>query len=498
MRIVFVCSGEISHGVGLLSSYLKKHGFEVLLIFDPNQFNKYLRNNYLSKIFSRERSIIEEIKQLKPDIVAFSVLSAHYQWASKLAENIKKEVNVPIIFGGIHPTLVPETVIKNDSVDMVCIGEGEEPMLELLRSLECGEKNYSIQNIWFKNNGKIIQNQIRPLIEDLDSLPFPDRQLFYSKFPKSYRNYPMIITSRGCPFRCTYCANNAMAKIFTGKGKYLRQRSPENVIAELEELIKNYKVKYFIFADDVFTANKKWIEIFISMYREKINKPFVCSTHPIAMTQELAYLLKDAGCILIAMGLQSGCEEIRVNTLKRFEKNCDFMRAAEYCRIAGIKFSVDAILNLPYDNPETLRESIRFYNEIRPNIVLCYRLVYFPKTEIIDISIKTGIISEEFRELINEGKAPVYLTAPTGSNVDDDYKKFALLFTIIPLLPPRMIQKIIESKKFLSFLGRMPIYFILFFRLIVNIKAGTGFIYFTALNSEISKFVVTLRMKLGI
>ena len=179
MKLALLCAEDFSLSVACLSAFLKKNGHEVRVIFDPKQFGKaYANNKYLSELFSRRSLILSCLKEFSPDLIGFSVFTSNYQWALGLAGEIKKSMDVPIIFGGIHATLVPEVVIEEAAVDMVCVGEGEEPLLELLRRLKDKNKDYSIRNIWFKESARVIRNEIRPLTQDLDSLPFPDRGVF--------------------------------------------------------------------------------------------------------------------------------------------------------------------------------------------------------------------------------------------------------------------------------------------------------------------------------
>ena len=150
MKVAFVCAEDEYPGIGYLSSYGKEHGYEVELVFEPKQFNlAYVRNGFLARLFSQERENLEELTVMKPDLIGFSCVTAHYRWAIDFARAVKRELpGVPIIFGGVHPTLVPEVVIEEGCVDFVCIGEGEGPLLELLQSLERGDSEYPIPNIW--------------------------------------------------------------------------------------------------------------------------------------------------------------------------------------------------------------------------------------------------------------------------------------------------------------------------------------------------------------
>ncbi|MDP2043751.1 MAG: cobalamin-dependent protein, partial [Candidatus Omnitrophota bacterium] len=207
MKITLISMGAENLGVEYLSIVLKKAGHQVSLVFDPALFSSEVffegkGNKVLSKIFNRKKKMLEEIKLLDPGLIGFSVLTSNYQWSLDIAKSIKEFFDIPIVFGGLHSTIVPERVIKNKCVDMIVVGEGEYALLDIADNLETNKRNYHLNNVWFKDNGKIIQNGLRPLVNDLDSLPFPDKGLFYQKVPPYQHEYT-IMASRGCSFNCS-------------------------------------------------------------------------------------------------------------------------------------------------------------------------------------------------------------------------------------------------------------------------------------------------------
>ena len=228
MKVLFIYSVFENIGIEYLSAVLKTAGHQTEIVFDPRLFRAHRKdysNKLLAKIFNYRKYLLQQIVQHKPGLIAFSVVSADYLWACEFARDIKKLLPVPIAFGGIHPTSVPERVIKNDFVDFVVQGEGEHALLDLVNCLEAGEIDYSIKNIWFKRNGEVISNPCRPFIQDLDSLPFADKDLFYHKvgYPFTIGHYCMA--RRGCHNNCTYCCNN-----FLRYSKGLRGGSPPSIL----------------------------------------------------------------------------------------------------------------------------------------------------------------------------------------------------------------------------------------------------------------------------
>lgn len=194
--------------------------------------------------------------------------------------------------------MVPGEVINNDCVDMICIGEGEEAIVELANSIEKSGIDYSIQNLWFKKDGGIIKNRVRHLIKDLDKLPFPDKLIFCEK-EQSIRNHYAVTSGRGCPFSCTYCASDVMKRLLTKGETYVRRRSPENVIEELL-VAKNsiyFNLRSINFLDDTFTYDYSWLERFCRLYKKEIKLPFHCTGYPSTVNYEKTVLLKDGWII---------------------------------------------------------------------------------------------------------------------------------------------------------------------------------------------------------
>ena len=184
MKIAFVNDSCERLGVEYISAVLKAAGHETKLFVDPQLFDdENISIKGLARVFDCKKKLISELKAYQPDLIGISAVTDFYQWALGMTRLIKEAMDVPIILGGIHPTSVPERVISNESVDMVCVGEGEYAMLELVNSMAKGKIDTTIRNIWFKRNGTVIRNEVRPLIEDLDALPMPDKELYYSASP---------------------------------------------------------------------------------------------------------------------------------------------------------------------------------------------------------------------------------------------------------------------------------------------------------------------------
>ena len=320
MKVLFYYRGSEHFGVQALIAYLESKGHETELIYDPALGdNGYLDipfvNNLLNNLVCNDKLVVEKVLRIKPDLIAFSAITNLYLPITRLARKIKKVLDVPIVIGGIHPTSIPEEVIKDECYDALCIGEGEEPLAELLERIEQKRSFTDVKNLWVRDkSGKIHKNPKRKIINNLDDLPTADKSLFekYGALTTQLN----IMTTRGCPYECTFCVNSFRNSLYTGE-VYLRQRSAKNVIAGIAELQKTYKFKSVRFHDDVFAFNVKWLREFKEEYVKHVNLPFHCYVTPSTAKEEIIGLLAEAGCTKISIGVQSGCENIRTKLLNR-------------------------------------------------------------------------------------------------------------------------------------------------------------------------------------
>lgn len=445
MKIVFICFECENYAIQLFSALLKQKGHKVYLIFDPRLFNTdEVRQPLLSRLFDIRRNNLNKIKEISPDLVGFSVYTQDYQYALSFARMIKKEMpDIPIIFGGIHCILCPDEVIKEDCVDMVCTGEGEGVIIQL------GEEEIPKDKYVFPP---------RPLIQDLDSLPFIDRDIFYEQKPVFKRDIS-ILTGRGCPYSCTFCASDALNRQYrkNSLGKSVRQRSVQNVIEELEIVKKKYNPHSIYFVDDVFTMNIDWLKTFIPEYKLRIKLPFYCTANPGTIKDEELYLLKQAGCQMIGFGMQSCNEEYRNDYLKRRGTNVRIKRVAGICHQIGIHFSFDHIFNLPMEKIENQMDALKFYNETRPDIINTFDMTYLPKIEL------NKYLDDKTKQSVEQGKIR---TAMFNRNSDN----FGSIFTLIPLLPKSWIDAI-TNKKLIRYI-KLPFLIRLFLKDIKRLMIG--------------------------
>lgn len=458
MKVLFFHRNAEWLGIEYLSSALKRAGHKTELIFDPGSGDVEYKFEILERFFDVAKKMVKKAKRYNPDLIAFSCLTNLYPWVSKIAELLKQELSVPIIVGGLHPTILPEFVISNPDIDIICIGEGEEPLLELLNSMSKGSVDYSIKNLWFKRDGKIVRNPTRPLIQNLDSLAFPDKELFRKYGCFSERVY--VMTGRGCPYQCTYCFNSYYRKLLCTNGApYVRRRSVENVINELQVFKSKYNIREVFFYDDIFTIDDAWIKKFSEEYKQAIRLPFKILVHPRTIKEDTMRSLKDAGCIYVDIGIESGSEELRYKLLKRNMTNQDIVNTAKVLKKVGIKFCTLNIVGLPTETRRQMWQTYELNKEIKPDGTIVSLFYPFPRTELADFCLKNGFLGQDDYEKICNGEGG-YKAGSVLKNIEAEEAK--RLQILIPILTktPRILHPLIKKIKVNNFTRIISILFL--------------------------------------
>lgn len=350
----------------------------------------------LDPTFEGREFAIQRIKKADYDIIGFSCFTMNVNLAIELAELAKKcNKKALTVLGGVHPTILPEETIKEKSVDAIALAEGEYTFVELHKAVENKKPLKGIKGIWFKKGKKVIKNPPRPLIENLDDLPLPARDLLPMD---KYLNASIgrsawavkqpsttITTTRGCPFQCTYCSS------WLTFGRRARFRSPEKILEEIQQLVDNYKIKGLAFVDDTFTLRPKVVEaVCDGMIERNLNLEWICHTRVDTVSQALFNKMKKAGCKIVAMGIESGDQWVLDNILKKGIKLEQVEKAFNWARKAGLITDAYFMLGSPGETKEQMLNTIEFakrsnidyanFNVTRP----------MPKTEMHDLAEKYG------------------------------------------------------------------------------------------------------------
>ncbi len=330
----------------------------------------------------------EKIKRLNPGVLAYSVASSHVPRYLEVNREIKKVHQAFSLFGGPHPIFFPQ-MIEEEGVDAICTGEGEYPTLELVNALEKGQDYTSISSMSFKVNGRIIRNPNRPFLteKEMNELPFPDRELIRDTLIWRHRT-GYVMAGRGCPYDCTFCFNN-IAKT-KQPGRWTRFRSVDSVLAELHWLKEKYKIIYVAFQDDTFILNRRWLREFLPRYQKEIALPFFCSVRGDLTNEEIVRLLADAGCIRVAMGIESGSEDIRNRVLAKKVTNDQIIRACELFNKYEIKVCGHNIFGVPGETVDTALSTIELNLRCRVHVNLFYFFQPYPGTVLGEMAKEYG------------------------------------------------------------------------------------------------------------
>lgn len=346
---------------------------------------------------NQTKTIYSIISEFHPDVIGFPCLTGMHREILSIAAMIKKEFpDVKILLGGIHPTLFPD-VIRNVNVDFICRGEGEWPTVELLDAIDTKTSSYDIPNISWKKGTDIMHNEMRPLIDPLDSLPLPDYSIYRDIPVIASDTYPAVYMTRGCPFSCTYCHNSNQRTIYKGKGKYVRSFSYERILDEVAEVISQYPDTRAVFLGaDTLGADRHWLQELLTRYRERFDIPYTCLIRPDYITEELAELLGSTNCHMVAFGIESGSERIRSELLRRKYPNKQIVHAAKLLKKYGIKFRTYNIIGFPTETTEEMLATLQLNLDIKPNFPWCSIFTPYPETKLAKYCIDHGYLDKDF------------------------------------------------------------------------------------------------------
>lgn len=384
LEIVRDYKGAFYMGIAILSAVLKREGHETSLIHitDPG---------YDLPAFERDLSVH------KPDLVAFSSTTNGWERVKHLAGFLaSRGSRIPTICGGIHPTLAPQECIETPGIDMIAIGESEQSLVDLCRALQQGQRFEDIPNLWVKKKSTIIRNPLRPLLQDLDTLPFADRTLFdYPNLHFELQGAATIMASRGCPFACTYCCNTALRKLYSDLGSYVRFRSVRNVINEIQQVRRDYAfVRRVHFDDDILFLRREWAEEFAELYAREVGLPFCCNVHPTLCTAQNVETLARAGCDELRIGIESGNEAIRRAVLGRSLDEARILEAFTLAKSKGMRTMSFNMVGIPGETPSCILESVKLNARAGVDEIQLTAFHPYPGSALYDVCREKKMISE--------------------------------------------------------------------------------------------------------
>ncbi|HPC17055.1 MAG TPA: radical SAM protein [Candidatus Hydrogenedentes bacterium] len=403
MRVLFYDFDAGSLGIQSLLAVLKSSAHEVYLYLDCSCPRQYLVNNrFLERIFAlTEKQICDDLLSYRAEVVCFSITSLTFARILGLIRQLKSRCpGLIVICGGVHATLLPDAVAQHADIDFVVTGEAEHSFPALLDALDnLGiEKTRMLEasklpGVWNMLDGQVINRGLSPVPCDLNRLPPLQKELHHA-INRSLSAMYSTVCMRGCFYSCTFCNDAAIRDLYAQHGaSYYRVRSVDCVLAELRHAKERYCPKHIEFHDDVFAADREWLAEFSRRYPVEIGIPFNVQTHPLLLDDDKLEMIARSGCVTIEIGVQSACEDVRRDVLRRNETTEHAKRLLIKARALGMRVETDFIANLPGETPDHLRQMLEFIYETRPNLVNLHFLAYLPKTEITRIALETGALT---------------------------------------------------------------------------------------------------------
>jgi anaerobic magnesium-protoporphyrin IX monomethyl ester cyclase len=381
----------------------------------------------------------KKVEDYNPDFIGYSIMTGDQDFYDNLNKKLKANHIFFSIAGGPHPTFFPE-MLKKSSFDAICRGEGENVVRQLLESPESKE----VSNCWFKSGGKIIENLMQPLMEDLDKIAFPNREVVFKYSNIQEGPIKHFIASRGCPFNCSYCFNKSYSELYEGKGKRVRFRSVNNLLDEVQEVISSSPTKFIYFQDDTFILKPEWLKEFSEKYKEKIDLPFHCHTRANLVTEDIVKDLKSAGCYSVHIAAESGNEEVRSKVLNRHMSDEQIYHAADLLKKYGIKTMLQNILGLPFTKLKNDFETLELNIRCQPDYAWASIFQPYPKTELGEECVKSGIYKGDFSDINNNFFDSSVLDIENKNEIANLQKLFAIAVKHPQLYYSGRLQRLIQ------------------------------------------------------
>lgn len=396
-------------GIAYIAAFLEKNGYEVKILDAVGsgwRSQEIVRKDGrpLVRVGLTPSQMKEEISTYHPDVVGISCLfSSQAHNAHEVAKLVKSvDKNIATVFGGAHPSVIPEKILQDPNVDFVVIGEGELTMLELVKTIEVSGDYSKIKGLAFKRDGKIVVNPGRPFIGDIEGLPYPARHLLpmeeYFRAAKGHgaaerkSRFTSMITSRGCPRNCIFCS------IHTVWGHKWRPRSPENVVDEIEHLVKEYEVEEIHFEDDNLTLDPKRMEAICDGIFERgldISWATPNGVDINTLNKGLLKKMRDSGCYWLCFGLEHGDPYFREKIIGKPISADHAKNVIKWANELGIWTNGFFIIGLPGETPHTIRKTLNFAKAIDLDFASFFIATPYPGTRLYELAVDSGYLSEE-------------------------------------------------------------------------------------------------------
>ncbi len=408
-RIGLVSTWDVeNNAVRILAAGLREAGHHATEIY----FKDWVSNHLEPATDRQLENLVKVIRRENLNLICISIRASAYANSAKtLTEHLHRELDIPVLWGGMHPTLVPSECIEH--ADLVLRGEGELALVELADKLKAGEDYSKTANIWIRRSADDVEeNALRPLVQNLDDLPFRDFHSHDHKFFINGNTYVQgdpihgepvftMMGSRGCIYKCSYCYNSTYKKDIYPSQKWFRVRSPESMVAEIKAAQTHWPMKRIRFDDEVFNFQLEWLEDFCERYPREIGLPFEIFIEPKLVNEKRMTMLRDAGMVSVYMGIQSS-ERVTGHLYDRRVKNQSIEDIAQLFHRLGVKPHFQLIYDDPVSTEDDKRKLFDMISTFpHPYDLYLFSMTVFPGSELNNKLIANGLISEYDIEGLN-------------------------------------------------------------------------------------------------
>ncbi len=387
-----------SFGVAYLAPIIRKRSYDVAVISITYDMD--------------DDDFIERVLKLNPSIIGFSATAPQFRYLKRYSSLLKPFKQILQICGGALATLDPYTVLRETQLNGVVVGEGEKPIDQLLHNIENDKSIIETEGFYWNVNGTIKTNTIPAFISDISQLDFPDLSIFEDWMVCNCNNELEVMLSRGCPYECNYCSNKAFKSLYPSVNGYFRTPSVEYAVELLERLLHRHSnnSKNIAFVDDLLIANKKWFADFAREYSKRIKLPYRLNVKPESITREIAEILKESGCYLTMIGLESGNEQLRKNLLNRMYSNDLFYEKCKIIKDARLLLFTFNIVGWPFETLENMNETLEMNKKIKADTGVCTFFYPFRGTELYKLCEREDLLVEEYAKTNYNSEPNIKLT----------------------------------------------------------------------------------------
>lgn len=393
----------MNHGIAFLVPVIKKYDYNITCF------------NIRKEISPQE--FVKKITEFGPSIIGFSCTSHQLKYLLKYSRIFEGYGKILQLAGGVGPTLEPEFILSNTNVDGVCVGEGEIPLDNLLRNIEENGDLYESDGFYWGIDGRIKKSPIPQFKSDFSDAELPDHSIFENEVVASSggSNGISIMLSRGCPYNCYYCCNAALSRVYPDSKGYFRIYPVEHSIRLIEKIIKQCPgTKFIHFEDDLLIANKEWFSRFVDEYLRRIKIPYRVCVRIECITPDTLLLLKNSGCKLVFVGLESGDEQVRSKVLNRKYSNSLFIEKCRMIKESGLKLFTFNIVGFPFEGRREMENTFALNKTVSPHSGVCTFFYPYKHTELYDICQKEALLKNraEMLEITNYNTRPSIKMTP--------------------------------------------------------------------------------------